>query len=71
MLQKTVYALIGLATLGIIGYALWMFFSSSDIHLLIRIAFGIIAAGILILLGIAIRDRIVKMKKEDFKEVDN
>jgi len=71
MLQKTVYAFIGLATVGIIGYALWNFFASSDIHLLIRIAVGIIAAGILILLGIAIRDRLVKMKKEDFKEVDN
>lgn len=71
MLQKTVYAFIGLATLGIIGYAFWHFFASSDIPLLIRIAVGIIAAGILVLLGIAIRDRFVKMKKEDFKEVDN
>ena len=71
MLQKTAFAFIALATLGIIGYALWIFFTSSDIPLLIRIAVGIIAAGILILLGITIRDRLVKMKKEDFKEVDN
>ena len=71
MLQKTAFAFIGLATLGIIGYALWIFFTSSDIPLLIRIAVGIIAAGILVLLGITIRDRLVKMKKEDFKEVDN
>ena len=71
MLQKTAFAFIGLATLGIIGYALWIFFTSSDIPLLIRIAVGIIAAGIIVLLGITIRDRLVKMKKEDFKEVDN
>jgi hypothetical protein len=47
------------------------FFTSSEIPLLIRIAVGAVGVGILILLGVAVKDRVGKAKDEDFKGVDN
>jgi len=43
---------------------------ASDIHILIRIAVGAIAVGVLVLIGVAIKDRLAKAKTEDFKEVE-
>ncbi|MFC1929001.1 hypothetical protein ACFLXK_05320 [Chloroflexota bacterium] len=42
----------------------------SDIPLFIRIAVGAIGAGVLVLIGIAIKDRLTRAKKEDFKEIE-
>ncbi|MBA7625393.1 hypothetical protein ES703_32823 [subsurface metagenome] len=43
---------------------------ASDIPLLIRIAVGAVGAGVLVLIGVAIRDRLAKAKAGDFKEVE-
>ena len=70
MWQKVAFILIGLGVLVLIGWWVKVFFLASDIPLLIRIAVGAIAVGILVILGIAIKDRIAKAKTEDFKEVE-
>ena len=54
----------------LIGWAVKGFFMASDISLLIKIAAGAIGAGILVLLGVAIKDRVAKAKTEDFKGVE-
>jgi len=68
-MQVLAYILIGLGILALIGWGLQVFFLASDIPLLIRIAVGVIAIGMLILIGVAIKDRLAKAKTEDFKEV--
>ena len=69
-MQNLAYILIGLGILALIGWGVKGFFLASDIPLLIRIAAGVIMAGILILIGVAIKDRLAKAKTEDFKEVE-
>ena len=51
----------------------WMaqgFFTASEIPLLIRIAVGAIGAGGLLLIAVAVRDRLKKPDKDEFKEVE-
>jgi len=45
-------------------------FGSSEIPLVVRIAVGAIGVGILIIIGVAIKDRMKKAKTDDFKEVE-
>ena len=71
MLQKLAFLLIGLGGLALIGWAVKDFFISDEIPLMVRIAVGAVAVGFLVLLGIVIKDRLAKRKKEDFKGVDN
>lgn len=71
MLQKLAFLLVGLGGLALIGWAVKDFFMSSEIPLLVRIAVGAVAVGFLLLLVIAIKDRLAKRKNEDFKGVDN
>jgi len=70
MWQNIALILMGLGMLALIGWAAGTFFINSEIPLVVRIAVGAIGAGILILIGIAIKDRIKKAKSEDFKEVE-
>jgi len=70
MWQNVALILMALGMLALIGWAAGAFFAESEIPLVIRIAVGAIGAGILILIGIAIKDRIKKAKTEDFKEVE-
>ena len=70
MWQNAAFILIGLGVLALIGWGVQGFFMSSDIPLLVRIAVGAIGVGVLILIGIAIKDRITKAKTEDFKGVE-
>jgi len=70
MVQNTAFILIGLGILALIGWATEGFFTASDIPLLIRMAVGAIGLGVLVLIGIVVRDRIAKAKTEDFKEED-
>jgi hypothetical protein len=70
MLQNVIYILIGLGVLILIGWGAWGFFTASEVALWVRIIIGVIGAGFLILLGIAIRDRMKKAKTDRFKEVD-
>ena len=43
---------------------------TSEIPLLVRIATGAVGAGVLILIGVAVKDRLAKTKTEDFKGVE-
>ncbi len=70
MWQKVALILIGIGTLVLIGCSIQVFFTDSEIPLLIRIAVGAIGAGVLVLIGIAIKDRLAKAKTDDFKEVE-
>ena len=70
MWQKVAFILIGLGTLVLIGWSVRVFFMDGDIPLLIRIAVGAIGAGVLVLLGIATKDRLAKAKTDKFKEVE-
>ena len=70
MWQKVALILIGIGTLVLIGWSIQVFFTDSEIPLLIRIAVGVIEAGVLVLLGVAIKDRLAKAKTDDFKEVE-
>ena len=70
MWQNTAFILIGIGILILIGWSVQAFFMDSEIPLLIRIAVGVIGAGILVLLGVAIKDRLAKAKTEDFKGVE-
>ena len=69
-MQNIAFILIGLGILALIGWGVQGFFMASEIPLLIRIAVGAIGVGILVLIGVAIRDRLTKAKTEDFKEVE-
>ncbi len=70
MWQNIAFILIGLGVLAVIGWGVKGFFADSDIPLLLRIAAGAVGAGVLILLGVAIKDRIKKARTDDFKEVE-
>ena len=69
-MQNAAFILIGLGILVLIGWSVQGFFTASDVPLLIRIAVGAISVGILVLIGVAIKDRLAKAKTEDFKEVE-
>ncbi len=69
-MQNVAFILIGLGVLALIGWSVKVFFIASDIPLFIRIAVGVVSAGALILIGIAIKDRMAKAKIEKFKEVE-
>ncbi len=70
MWQNVAFILIGLGILALIGWSAQGFFMANDIPLLIRIATGAIGIGVLVLIGVAIKDRLARAKTEDFKEVE-
>ncbi|MFC1904846.1 hypothetical protein ACFLXT_03680 [Chloroflexota bacterium] len=59
-----------MGVLILIGWGVKDFFMAGDIPLLIRLAVGAVGVGILILIGVAIKDRLVKAKTDKFKGVD-
>ncbi len=69
-MQNIAFILMGLGILALIGWSVQGFFTASEIPALIRIAVGVIGVGVLILVGVVIRDRIKKAKTDDFKEVE-
>ncbi len=70
MWQKVALVLMALGMLALIGWSAWAFFPNSEISLVVRIAVGAIGVSILILIGVAIKDRIKKAKTDEFKEVE-
>ena len=70
-MQNVAFIMIGLGVLALIGWGARDFFTASDIPLLIKISAGAVGLGLIILIGIAIKDRRAKARKEDFKEVEN
>jgi hypothetical protein len=69
-MQNVAFIVIGLGILAFIGWAVRGFFMSDEIPLFIKVVVGAVAVGGVTLLGIAIKDRISQVKKEDFREVD-
>ena len=70
MWQKVALVLMALGMLALIGWSANAFFAESEIPLIVRIAVGAIGVSILILIGVAIKDRIKNAKTDDFKEVE-
>ena len=70
MWQNLAYILIGLGFLTLIGWAVKGFFMEDTIPVAIRVAVGIMGIGVVILIIVAIRDRIKKARTEDFKGVE-
>jgi hypothetical protein len=70
MWQNVAFILMGIGVLALIGWGVQGFFMADDIPLLIKIAAGAIGVGILILIGVAIKDRLAKARDEDFKGVE-
>ena len=70
MWQNVSFVLIFAGILILIGWAARGFFLASEIPLLVRIAAGAISAGVLILIAVAIKDRLSQKKAEKFKEVE-
>ncbi len=70
MWQKVALFLMALGMLALIGWSANAFFAESEIPLIVRIAVGAIGVGILILIGVAIKDRVKKAKTDEFKEVE-
>ncbi|MBA7566286.1 hypothetical protein ES708_07977 [subsurface metagenome] len=69
-MQNAAFILIGLGVLALVGWGVQGFFMAGDIPLLAKIAVGAVGVGVLILIGVAIRDRLKKAKTEKFKEVE-
>ncbi len=69
-MQNVAFIVIGIGILVLIGWLARGFFMAAEISLFVRIVVGIVAAAVVMLFGIVIRDRIAQAKKEDFKEVD-
>ena len=69
-MQNVAFILIGLGILALVGWSVKVFFMASDIPLLIRIAVGAIVVGVLVLIAVAIKDRLAKAKTDKFKEVE-
>jgi len=70
-MQKLAWILIGISFIGLMGWGAYAFFADSEVPVMVKIALGAIGAGTLILLGIAIKDRLTKSKPDEFKEIDN
>ena len=71
MIQKLAWILIAISVVGLVGWGVYAFFADSEVPLMVKIALGSIGAGALILLGVAIKDRLTKSEPNEFKEVDN
>jgi hypothetical protein len=69
-MQKLAFFLIVIGILLLLAVSVKGFFLSDEIPLLIRIAVGIIGAGVLILIGVAIKDKMRKDKTDKFKEIE-
>ena len=69
-MQKTAFTLISIGILILIGWGVKGFFMAAEIPVFIRIAVGAIGAGVMVLIGVAIRDKLTKSKSDKFKEVE-
>ena len=69
-MQNVAFILIGLGILTLVGWGWFKSFTESSSHLLIRIAVGVISVGVLVLIAMAIKDRLAKAKTDIFKEIE-
>ena len=68
-MQNVAFILIGLGIMVIIGWVFRGFFMAEDVPVLLRAAVGTIGAGVLVLIGVAVKDRINRARHEDYKEI--
>ena len=68
--QKIAFILIGIGIVALIGWGAESFFMASDISLPVKVAAGAIGVGVLVLIVIALKDRLTKAKTDKFKEVE-
>ncbi|MBN1855668.1 MAG: hypothetical protein JW846_01790 [Dehalococcoidia bacterium] len=69
-MQKLAYALIGIGAVVLAVWGIKEFFIDPEVDLLIRIAVGAVGLGLLVLLGVVLRDRLRSNKNDRFKGVD-
>jgi len=69
-MQKLAYALIGIGALVLVVWGIKEFFIDPEVDLLIRIAVGAVGLGLLVLLGVVLKDRLRSSKNDRFKGVD-
>ncbi len=69
-MQKLAYALIGIGAVVLVVWGVKEFFIDPEVDLLIRIAVGAVGLGLLVLLGVVLRDRRRSSKDDRFKEVE-
>ena len=70
-MQKVAFILIGIGILALIGVSVRFFFMAVEIPLYVRIPVGAVGVGALILIGLAIKDRMEQAKTDKFEEVDS
>ena len=70
-MQNIAFILIGLGVMVVIGWVFRGFFMAEDVPVLLRAAVGVIGVGVLILICVAVKERMTRAKSEDFKEVEN
>ena len=68
-MQNVAFILIGLGIMVIIGGVFRGFFMAEEVPVLLRVAIGTIGAGVLVLIGVAVKERINRARHEDYKEV--
>ena len=68
-MQKLAYALIGIGAVALVAWGVKEFMSDPTVDPLIRIAVAAVGLGILLLIGIVIRDRRRASKDDKFKGV--
>ena len=69
-MQKAGLILIAVGLLTLLGYGGSSFFLDPEIPLAIRIAVGVIAVGVVVLIVKVVRDRMISKKTDKFKEVE-
>ena len=69
-MQKLAYALIGIGALVLVVWSIKEFFIDPEVDLLIRVAVGAVGLGLLVLLGVVLKDRLRSSKNDRFKGVD-
>ncbi len=68
-MHKLAYGLIGLGLLTLVAWGVKEFMTDSTVDILIRIAVACAGLGLLLLVGIVIRDRVRASKNDKFKGV--
>ena len=69
-MHKVAYALIGIGAVVLVIWGVKEFLTDPGVDLLIRIAVAAVALGLLMLVGMVIRDRVHASKNDKFKGVE-
>jgi len=67
--QKVAWVSIGVGTLVLSGWGLWEFVIADDIPLFVKVASIAVALGLVVMVGIVLKDRIKQARTDEFKEV--